>query len=163
MKECRLINVLLKYGESMKAFRILSLAATLALPTSLVAETKSSKLNPGPSKTMTPAKVNEKKHPVSSSVDAHDAVEALSPKNKKVFSTLSPDDQKRVDDAYKRGRDPQAKMMDILKHDHKSNMKKSKKSKSKSKKEEAQPLVRGPEVIYSAVLRILTGSVSRVA
>tara|TARA_A100001015_G_C14902867_1_gene677128 strand:- start:355 stop:750 length:396 start_codon:yes stop_codon:yes gene_type:complete len=108
----------------MNIFRILSLVTALALPVSLVADTQSSKLNPGPKNTITPAKANADNISVSSSIDDHEAVKSLSPKNKKVYSTFSTDDQKKVKDAVKKGKDPHTQMVEILKNDQKKNGKK---------------------------------------
>ena len=105
----------------MNIFKILSLAAALTLPVSLVADTQSSKLNPEPKNTITPAKANGDNGLVSASVDDQDLMKSMSPKNKRVYSTLSPDDQKKVRDAAKKGTDPHKKMVEILKKDQKKN------------------------------------------
>lgn len=119
IKECRFIKFL-NYGEGMRMLKIWGLAVALVLPVSLLAETKSSKLNATSTKSLTPAKVHEGKHPVTSSVESQDVVKSLSNKNQKVFEALSTDDQKRISAAKKAGKDPQKKMMEILSEDQKS-------------------------------------------
>lgn len=104
----------------MKPLKFLAVIAAFTLSLSLVAETKSSKLNPEPKRNVTPAKAHKDSQTVSNGVDDQDVVKSLSPKNKKVYSSLSDDDKKKISDAYKKGKDPHTKMVEILKKDQKN-------------------------------------------